>query len=108
MAGAPRASSFASESVPRIRRYATIASANQMTVKSCWGPANVLRVERRHELVVPETVLVPGLDPLTQGNVSRVLRLLELIKVIHGDEHRCRFPLIGQHDALVAAPSKID
>ena len=47
------------------------------------------------------TWLIPRLDGLAEGNVGEVLRALELVKLIDGNEYCRGLPLFGQYDALV-------
>ena len=48
--------------------------------------------------------LVARFDGVAEGNVSEVLRVLELVKLINGNEYRRGLPPFGQHDAFVTMP----
>lgn len=52
--------------------------------------------------------LITRVDRLAEGDVTVVLEALKFIKVIDRYEHRCRLPVLGQHNTFMAAPGTVD
>ena len=52
--------------------------------------------------------LITRVDRLAERDVTVVLEPLEFIKIIDRYEHRCRLPVLRQHNTLMAAPGMVD
>jgi len=55
-----------------------------------------------------DTRLIARFDQLAEGDVTVVLEPLKFIKIIDRYEHRCRLPVLRQHNTFMAAPSTVD
>ena len=52
--------------------------------------------------------LITRVDRLAEGDVTVVLEPLKFIKIIDRYEHRCRLPVLRQHNTFMAAPGTVD
>src|ERR1700722_7313680 len=52
--------------------------------------------------------LITRVDRLAEGDVTVVLEPLKFIKIIDRYEHRCRLPVLREHNTFMAAPGTVD
>jgi len=52
--------------------------------------------------------LITRVDRLTEGDVTVVLEPLKFLKIIDRYKHRCRLPVLRQHNTFMAAPGTVD
>jgi hypothetical protein len=52
--------------------------------------------------------LITRVDRLAEGDVTVVLEPLKFIKIIDRYEHRCRLPVLREHNTFMAAPGPVD
>src|ERR1700729_1055077 len=52
--------------------------------------------------------LITGIDRLAKSDVTVVLEPLKFIKIIDRYEHRCRLPVLREHNTFMAAPGTVD
>jgi hypothetical protein len=52
--------------------------------------------------------LIARVDRLTEGDVTGVLEPLKFLKIIDRYKHRCRLPVLRQHNTFMAVPGTLD